>query len=107
MRDKSQPLSLDSFLNSSKIEGIARRSQEMYTLNGKLAVNQLCRYENIQAEVNQIFEESSLPGHPKLPEAKRQFRRDKRHYRDVINDKQAARIGSIFKQEIELAGYSY
>ena len=107
IRNKSQPLSLDSFLNSSKIEGIAKRSQEMYTLNGKLAVNRLCRYENVQTEVNRIFEELNLPGDPKLPEAKRQFRSDNRHYRDVLNDEQAARIGLIFKREIELSGYSY
>jgi len=30
-----------------------------------------------------------------------------RHYRDVLNDEQAARIGLIFKREIELSGYSY
>ncbi len=79
----------------------------MYTLNGKLVVNRLCRYENIQTEVNRIFEELNLPGVPKLPEAKRQFRSDRRHYRDVLNDEQAARIASIFKREIELSGYSF
>ena len=57
----------------------------MYTLNGKLAVNQLCRYENLQTEVNRIFEEFNLPGNLKIPEAKRQFRSDKRHDRDVLN----------------------
>ena len=79
----------------------------MYTLNGKLAVNRLCRYENIQTEVNQIFKELNLPGSPKLPAAKRQFRSDKRHYRDILNDDQAEKIGLIFKREIELAGYTY
>jgi len=107
IRNKPDPISLDSFLNSSKIKGIARRSQEMYTLNGKLVVNRLCRYENIQAEVNRIFEELNLPGNPKLPDAKRHFRSDKRHYRDVLNEEQAARIGLIFEREIELSGYSY
>lgn len=107
IRNQSQPSSLDSFLNSSKIKGIAKRSQEMYTLNGNLAVNRLCRYENIQTEVNQIFKELNLPGNPKLPAAKRQFRSDKRHYRDILNDDQAEKIGLIFKREIELAGYTY
>jgi hypothetical protein len=107
IRNRSQPLSLDSFLSNAKIEGIARRSREMYTLNSKLAVDRLCRYENAQTEVNQIFEELNLPGNPKLPAAKNQFRNDKRHYRDILNDDQAAKIGLIFKREIELAGYKY
>ena len=107
MRNKPQALSLDSFLSHSKIEGIARRSREMYTLNSEMAVDRLCRYENAQAEVNQIFEELKLPGNPKLPAAKNLFRNDKRHYRDILNDDQAAKIGLIFKREIELAGYTY
>ena len=107
MRNKPQALSLDSFLSHSKIEGIARRSREMYTLNSEMAVDRLCRYENAQAEVNQIFEELNLPGNPKLPAAKNLYRNDKRHYRDILNDDQAAKIGLIFKREIELAGYTY
>jgi len=79
----------------------------MYTINGKLAINRLCLYENSQAEVNQIFEELSLHGEPKLPNTKRQFRNDRRHYRDVLNDNQAAQIAKIFEKEIELAGHSY
>ncbi len=79
----------------------------MYTINGKLTVNRLCLYENSQAEVNQIFEELSLPGEPKLPNAKRQFRSDHRHYRDILNDNQADKIAKIFEKEIELAGHSY
>ena len=70
-------ISLDSFLNSSKIEGIARRNQEMYTLNGKPAVNQACRHEHLQTEVNRIFEEFNLPSNPKIPRAKKQFRSEK------------------------------
>ncbi|ABM79308.1 Hypothetical protein P9303_25771 [Prochlorococcus marinus str. MIT 9303] len=43
----------------------------MDTLNSKLAVNQACRHEYLQAEVNRILEECNLPGNPKIPEAKK------------------------------------
>ena len=49
------------------------RNQEMYTSKGKLAVNRLYRLENMQAEVNRVFEGLNLPVNPKLPKTKRQF----------------------------------
>jgi len=107
IRNDPNPISLDAYINSSKIKSVAKRSREMYTINDDIALNRICIYENIQAEVNQIFEELSLPGEPKLPNAKRQFRSDHRHYRDVLNDNQADKIAKIFEKEIELAGHSY
>ncbi|MDP6196122.1 MAG: hypothetical protein QGG29_01915 [Prochlorococcaceae cyanobacterium ETNP18_MAG_17] len=83
------------------------RNQEMYTSKGKLAVNRLYRLENMQAEVNRIFEGLNLPVNPKLPKTKRQFLGENRHYQDVLNGEQAARIGLILKREIEPSVYSY
>ncbi|CAE22110.1 possible DNA polymerase family B [Prochlorococcus marinus str. MIT 9313] len=67
----------------------------MHTLNGKPAVNQTCRHENIQAEANQIFEAFNLPSNPKIPKAKKQFCREQRHDRDVLNSEQAASMRFI------------
>ncbi len=69
-------------------------SQEMSTSKGKLAVNR-------------IFEESNLPVNPNMPKAKRQFLGENRHHQDILNGEQAARIGLIFKREIEPSVYSY
>jgi len=107
IRGKKAPMDLDTFINSRSLQSAAKNSKEMYTINGKFSVDRICNYENVQEEVNQIFEELNLSGSPKLPETKRQFRSDHRHYRDILNDGQAARIASLFKHEIELAGYSY
>lgn len=82
------------------------RSQEMYTSKGKLAVNRLYRYKNMQPEVNRIFEGLNLPGNPKILKAKRQFLGDNRHHQDVLNGEQAARIGWILKREIKPSVYS-
>jgi Sulfotransferase family len=107
VRSQSQPISLDAFINGPQLRRAAAQSQAIYSLNGELAVNRLCRYESAQAELNRIFEELNLSGNPQLPEAKRQFRQDHRPYQEVLNDEQAARIAEIFKNEIALAGYIY
>ncbi|HGY5547784.1 MAG TPA: hypothetical protein ACN46M_08745 [Prochlorococcus sp.] len=83
------------------------RNQEMYTSKGKLAVNRLYPLENMQVEVNRIFEGLNLPVNPKIPKAKRQFLGENRHYQYVLNGEKAARIGLILKREIEPSVYSY
>lgn len=107
VRGQTNPISLDAFINGPHLRRAAQQSEAMYCLNGELAVNRLCRYEEAQAEVTRIFEELGLSGNPQLPEAKRQFRQDRRHYRDVLNAEQAERIAGIFAREISLAGYRY
>jgi hypothetical protein len=107
IRGQNDPISLDDFINGPHLSWAAQHSEAMYSLNGQLAVNRLCRHEEAQLEVTRIFEELGLPGNPQLPEAKRQFRQDRRHYRDVLNSEQAERIASIFSREINLAGYRY
>ncbi|MCT0223902.1 sulfotransferase family 2 domain-containing protein [Synechococcus sp. CS-1328] len=106
-RSQPEPISLDQFIEGKQLRNAAEKSRAIYSLNGEIAVHRLCQFENAQSEVNRIFEELNLSGNPLLPETKRQFRSDRRHYREVLNDNQAARIATIFDREIALAGYTY
>ena len=106
-RDQENPMTLDEYIDGPALTRSAHESRMIYTIDDRLVVHRLCRFENAQAELNRIFEELNLKGNPSLPESKRQYRQDRRHYRDVLNDAQAARIALIFEKEISLTGYQY
>lgn len=106
-RGQAEPESLDAFIDGPHLQRAAAQSQAIYCLNGALAVDRLCRYEDAQAELNRVFEELNLQGNPQLPHAKGQFRREQRPYQDVLTNTQASRIAKIFEREIALAGYCY
>ena len=107
IRDNQEPISLDTFINGDSLIRAAERSREIYTINNKIAVDRLCRFEAINDELETIYRELSIPFKPALPKAKTQYRQDRRHYKDILSPDQAARIASIFAEEIELGRYTY
>lgn len=52
-------------------------------------------------------ERLKLPEPLVLPRAKSGYRKDKRHYRDLLNDEECQRIAKLFAREIELFGYEF
>jgi hypothetical protein len=78
-----------------------------YTIDGTVAVDRVIRFENLGEEVSQIARELKLSGGLTLPEAKSGFRKDRRHYREVLGEAEAARITEDFTAEIAAFGYKY
>lgn len=107
IRDHPDPISLDAFIDGDALTRAAQRSREIYTIDNAIAVDRLCRFEAINDELETIYRELSIPFKPTLPKAKTQYRQDRRHYRDVLNQDQATRIANIFAEEIELGRYTY
>jgi hypothetical protein len=79
----------------------------VYTIKGKIAVDRVCLFENIEEEMNFIAGQLKLPGIPKLPKTKSGTRKDKRHYRDILTDDDRLRIQEAFATEIENFGYKF
>lgn len=52
-------------------------------------------------------ERLKLPEPLVLPRAKIGYRKDTRHYRDLLNDEERQRIATLFAREIELFGYEF
>lgn len=95
------------FLDSGAIDILKRRGYYSYTLDGKVVVDKICRFENISEELEGI--RSHLGIHEKLaiPRAKSKFRKDKRSYQEIIDCKQRDRIAEMFQEEINLMGYEF
>lgn len=106
-RTEAVPPSLDDFLESAYVPALAAQSLSLYTINGAVVVDRICKYENLDSELQWLF--SRFGGHvpPPLPRAKTSYRVDRRPYHEVLTASQAEKISSIFASEIALAGYTY
>lgn len=82
---------------------------ENYTdTQGNWLVDRVLRYEKLDEELAQVFAQLGIPfGGTLKPRAKSDFRRDRRHYSQVLSAAQAQRIRQVFWREIGAFGYVY
>jgi hypothetical protein len=80
---------------------------DLYTIDGQIAVDRVCRYENLDGELARIRDELKLPALPDLPRAKARFRQDRRHYREILGATDAMTIANHFAREIAAFGYRF
>lgn len=99
--------SVMEFLDSGHTKSLLRKGFGLYTLNGEVAVDRLCRYETLQEDLEEVRQHLGLPEPVALPRAKTGIRRDRRHYSRVLTNDEKERIGKLFRKEIELMGYEY
>ncbi len=80
---------------------------DLYALKGKIAVDRVCFYENIQQEMEYLAKRLDLPEVPELPMAKSGTRKDKRHYREFFTPDDRDSISKVFAREITYFGYQF
>ncbi len=75
---------------------------------GRRMVDQVLRYENLEGELGEVFNQLGVPYGGHLPvRAKAEFRLDRRPYCEVLSPGQREEIAEIFSKEIALWGYRY
>lgn len=79
----------------------------LYTLDSKLAVNELFYYESLDSSLKSVFNKLGLGGDFLMPRAKSQHRKVKKHYSEYYDDKLRARVQMRFKDTIDLLSYSF
>jgi len=100
--------SLSEFVHSDQLErGVRQGGFDLYSIDGQVVVDRVCRYESLQAEVRTLAEQLRLDEVPQLPRAKSTTRADRRHYRELLSPCDRDRIARVFEREIELLGYEY
>lgn len=98
---------LASFIHSSRALSLKRRGYEVYTQDGKVAVDRICRFEAIEQELEEVRQIIGLPEPLVLPRAKSSHRVDKRSYRDVLGEEERDWVSQMFGEEIRLLGYRF
>lgn len=105
---KNNPdMTLDDYLASDGPKRLKERGLGLYSVNGKVIADFICRFENLEDDLNRIRKHLGIPEPLTLPRTKAQTRKDRRHYRDILNESQKNFIAEFFAEEIKLYGYSY
>jgi hypothetical protein len=75
---------------------------------GKVIVDRIVRYENLLAELGEVFSQLNIPFDGSLRvAAKSEYRTDRRPYQEVFNEDQRKIVEKAFAKEIELYGYRF
>jgi hypothetical protein len=107
-RCQSEPRpSISEFLSSDVPLLLKLRGYELYTDNGQIIVDKVCRFENISEELEMIRMHLGIPEQLELPSAKSKYRKDKRSYRDILSSAEKMQIEQLFSDEIKLFSYNY
>ena len=105
---KSEPRpSISEFLDSDMPLMLKKKGFELYTIDGKVVVNRVCLFENLKEELERIRVQLGLTEELVLPKSKSSFRKDKRSYREILDEKQKEKIRNLFSEEIALYGYEF
>jgi len=74
----------------------------------KIIIDRVVRYENLFAELTEIFSQLQIPFDGTLGvAAKSGYRTDRRPYQEILNDDQRRIVEKAFAREIELHGYRF
>jgi hypothetical protein len=74
----------------------------------KIIVDRVLHYENLAAELTEVFSQLNVPfGGTLGVKAKSEYRTDRRPYQLVFDDKQRRIVDHAFAREIELHGYRF
>jgi len=98
---------MSRYLDSDLILALKSKGIQLYTRDGKVAVDKVCRYEKLSEELEEVRLRLGIPEPLELPRAKSQFRQDKRNYRDILTEGDKRRIAEIFTEELKLFGYEF
>lgn len=97
--------SLGEFVASGALMDLRRKGWNLYTIDGKIAVDRILRFEDLESELEQVRQRLGLSGPFALPRAKGNARTDRRHYTEILTAEDRRRIAEMFREEIELMGY--
>ncbi|CAN5295714.1 MAG: hypothetical protein ACR2NT_11820 [Acidimicrobiia bacterium] len=99
--------SLEQFITrGSGLESLKGRGSGLYMEDGKMIVDQVYRYEDLEEALVDIAGRLKLPEPLTLPRSKSGTRTDRRPYQEVLTPAQQDRIRSVFAEELVMFGYA-
>ena len=76
--------------------------------NGRVIVDRVLKYENLQAELQEVFDRLGIPyGGDLGVQAKSGHRTDRRPYSEMFSEEQRRTIAAVCADEIALHGYEF
>lgn len=96
---------INEYINKSTEDVLS--DWHLYSIEDKVAVDFVGRYENIVGDLAAIAQKLKLPKSIKLPKAKAAFRLNRSHYSEVLDAQSRARIEHVCAKEIEAFNYPW
>jgi hypothetical protein len=96
-----------AYLRSSALLTLKRDGRELYTLDGKVVVDRILRFESLKEDLREVFAHLGVDGEPELPKTKTSFRPERSAYRELYSEGDRTLIAELFRDEIELMGYRF
>jgi hypothetical protein len=107
-RNKTAPRpTIAEFINSRKIKTLKNRGIRVYTINNKIAVDKICKFENLSEELETVRKHVGIPEPLVLVQAKSIYRKDGSNYRELLGYEGRDVIAEMFREEIDLLGYEW
>ena len=104
-KDRPELPDFETYVNEIWIEQLSN-NRRLYRIGGRMALDRVLRYENLDAELADVWEQLDLPGEPDLPRAKGNAR-PSGHYRELYTDVSRDRVATVFADTIEAFGYEF
>lgn len=99
------PISLEEYFNMNRF---CKNAHLYLDDEDKILVDKFIYYENLNEGLQEVLDYLGIPFSGSLDiRAKGEFRTDRRHYKEVLTQRQADIITEQCKKEIELHGYTY
>lgn len=106
-RRNAPTMTLAAYFAADEHKILMRRGHALYTIAGEPAVDRICRYENLQEELDAVTTHLGLSAIDSLPRAKAAQRQDRRPYREVFAAAERDMVAELFKEDIERFGYEF
>lgn len=106
-RDDPAPAPFEDFVKSDEVTRWADKNARIYRLQGKVAVDRLCRFESLGTDLEGIWSTLGLPGAPELPRAKGAYRPREARYPTMYTPETAERVADIFAAMTAEFGYEF
>lgn len=100
-----QAIPFEKFVMSKRIERLAV-NQRMIRIEGRVAVDFVCRYENLNEDLETVWSRIGLEGPPGLPHAKG-GNRPRPGYQDYYGPSERGRVAEVFAETIRDFRYEF
>ena len=104
-KDRPELPDFETYVNEIWIEQLSN-NRRLYRIRGQMALDRVLRYENLDADLTDVWRQLDLPGEPDLPRAKGNAR-PAGHYREHFTDASRERVATVFADTIEAFGYEF
>lgn len=79
---------------------------DLYSIRNEIAVDHVAKFENLEMELEMIMKRIGVSTIIPLPKLK-STSREKKHYRELLNEKDKNKIAKVFAREIAYFGYEF